>query len=741
MKSSLSFSVLSLGLLCILSLPAQAGLMHPDYDLQTYRDFAENRGKFAADATNVEITFKDGTKAGVIPRIMSFESVVDQGFASLTGNAQFLATVAHNGGYQDASFTKRFGGDDFYRVIKKNNGWGSETNYQYDIQVARLDKMVTEADFVPYMEDEAQLAKLENKLVIRVGGGTQNVAITNSEAKNIAGAYEFLTGGTLRFAKVIVNPPAPNEKHLASPYKAYQFQYNLKVENDPATPLPIGVLAGDSGSASWTWNDKTKRWEYIGPGQSGGGNGFSQMRGANAWCVDVIKSYFDPTVTAQSGSPVLWHPANEKGEGKLAQGSRSWNYHGLAAGKKAATASLDELEATRSLTFSGKNATIQLIAPIDMGAGTLTIEENHTLTPGKDATASLNCAGMDIKEKATVTSTLTSAEGDEWRKIGKGTLMIRGKGDNPVRLNIGEGAVLLGRDGGKAAAAVKLVSGRGSVILQNDSQLAGPVEFGVRGGVLDLNGTNVTWDAIPHKDTGATLYNGKKRTLSCFTYRGEGAYLGKFNDSEALNPERSSRSGKLSVCYDPTNPDSRWDLQGDINIRGTFHVKKGKVTLKGAPVLHANKFIDPNDWRTATFQGAAPVVLEKGTSFTLGDHSMARASFRVSPEAELAVLDKSNWTGKAILEPGAVLRIATSEGARNRTLDIQGESTLIPVLPEGADKSKTIVLDLGQASLRKQAKQMAACLKPASNNDPAGKWEVGSTPEGMLRAAWIPAKQ
>ena len=439
MRISHPFFLFPLGLVCALSVSprAQAGLMHPDYDLQTYRDFAENRGKFAADATEVEINFKDGKRAGILPRMMSFESVVDEGFAALTGNAQFLASVAHNGGYTTASFTKRFGGDDSYRVIKKNNGWGTETNYQYDIQVARLDKMVTEADFIPYMEDEAQLAKLENKLVIRVGGGTQDVAITNEKAKNIAGAYQFLTGGTVKFAKVIVNPPAPNDKNAASKYKAYQFQYNLTVDKNPSNPLPIGVLAGDSGSASWTYNEKNKRWEYIGPGQSGGGNGFSQMRGANAWCVDVIKSYFDPVVTPQAGKPVMWTPANEKGEGKLTQDKRSWNYHGLAAGKQAASASNDELEETRNLIFDGKAAILQLTAPIDMGAGTLTFQGSYTLTPGDNPANTLNSAGMDIKEKSEVISQLTSAAGDEWRKIGKGTLFIQGKGDNPVRLNIG----------------------------------------------------------------------------------------------------------------------------------------------------------------------------------------------------------------------------------------------------------------------------------------------------------------
>lgn len=743
MKTRFPFTFLTLGLACALSLSQTltAGLMHPDYDLQTYRDFAENRGKYAPDSTQVEIFFKDGKSAGILPRMMSFESVVDQGFAALTGHPQFLASVAHNGGYQEASFTKRFGGDDFYKVIKKNNGWGDKTNYQYDVQVARLDKLVTEAEAVPYMEDEAQLAKLEGKLVIRAGGGTQQVAVTNSEAKNIAGAYEFLTGGTVKFKKVIVVPPTPDEQHPASKYKAYQFQYNLTVDKDPSYPLPIGVLAGDSGSATWAYNEKTKRWEYIGPGQSGGGNGFSQMRGSNAWCVEVIKSYFDPTIKTQSGEPVIWKAPNEKGEGKLTQGSRSWDYHGLATGKKAAAATNDELEATRYLVFEGKPANIQLSAPIDMGAGVLTFQGAYKLTAGENPAFTLNCAGMDIKDKASVTSELTSAAGDEWRKVGKGVLKISGKGDNPVRLNIGEGSVILERENGKAADEVKLVSGRGQVILSNAAQLNAPVVFGVRGGVLDLNGTQATWDKIPHLDTGAEISNKKTNTQSTFTYTGDGAYLGKFSDDMATDKTgKSSTKGQLELVYQPTNPDATWTLQGDLNLSGGVQVKKGQLIIKGTPTLRANKFVDPADWRTAAFRSMGkPVSVEKGASVTLGDHSAVEAAFQMAPESKLSLLDKSLWKGKASFEKGATLRVATGEGAKNRILNIKEETKLIPVLPANADKSKVVILDLGKAPTIKLAAKMADLLILQPEADSAGgTWQKGATPDGMLRAVWTP---
>ena len=164
--------------------------------------------------------------------------------------------------------------------------------------------------------------------------------------------------------------------------------------------------------------------------------------------------------------------------------------------------------------------------------------------------------------------------------------------------------------------------------------------------------------------------------------------------------------------------------------------------VKGSPTLHANNFVDPNDWRSASFQtGRTPVELSSGTGFTIGEHSNVTASFHVQEGAELGIQGKAaHWKGKAILEKGATLRVSTSEGAKDRVLDIQGETLLLPTLPEGADATKTILVDLGRAASPKKAKQMAALLK-IQTDATNGKWETGSTPDGMLKAAWIPAQK
>ncbi len=722
--------------------------MHPDFSLQTYRDFAENRGRFAAGGKEVAVYDKEGKVSGTIPLMMSFESVVDQGFAALTGNAQFLASVAHNGGYQDATFTKRFGGDDFYRVIRKSNGWGSETNYQYDVQVARLDKVVTEAAFVPYMEDEAQLADLKGKLVLRVGGGTQQEAISDTEAKGVAGAYEFLTGGTLRFTNVIVNAPAPNDKNSASPYKAYQFQYHLRMERSADNPLPIGVLAGDSGSAAWTYNGKTGRWEFIGPAQSGGGGGFSQMRGSNAWAVKVIESYFDPTVSFVGEGPAIWSGADGKGLGRISQGKKSFEYHGLAAGKSAREATLQELEATRNLRFSGRPLRLVLAAPADMGAGSLTFENREViLTDGGRPENVLRSAGMDVKKGSRVVSELTAAAGDEWRKIGEGVLEVRGRGDNPARLNIGEGFVLLAREAGRAAEALKLVSGRAVVRLGAEGQLAHPVEFGVRGGEFDLNGCDVSWDRLPHVDSGAVISHGNPagRKVSVFTYTGDGEFLGKLTD---VNRELVSGKGMLRVVYDPAEAGFVWTLRGVVFQSGGVEVRKGHIVVEGRPTLHANGYVDPQDWQNARFSPLeterGSVFLRSGSSFTAGDHAFVSGRFEVEGGASLVVRPGSDWRGKVLFREGAVYRVPVVSEARPEVfLRVEGPMKVVleGQMPSGAKEASPVAW-LGRAASPAEAKK-AIGLMSVEGSAPegrSGKWVLKADKKGMIGAVWSESK-
>ena len=54
---------LLIGTLCLSGSP-YAGIMRHDIDVQEYRDFAENRGKYAIGATDIPLYRKDGSFDG-----------------------------------------------------------------------------------------------------------------------------------------------------------------------------------------------------------------------------------------------------------------------------------------------------------------------------------------------------------------------------------------------------------------------------------------------------------------------------------------------------------------------------------------------------------------------------------------------------------------------------------------------------------------------------------------------------
>lgn len=195
-----------LGAACLLT-PSYGGLMADSIDLQTYRDFAENRGIFDVNARNVAIYDKNGDYVGTISKMMNFDGVADahHGEAALVGGPGFIATVAHDYDKQSITFTKRFGAAqgtpfyDSYRCVVAKNAWGDTQNYTYDYRVQRLSKIVTEAEYAPYLTDPEYLDNMKGRLAVRAGAGMQAVATGEGTQEVVGGGYTYLTGGTVGF--------------------------------------------------------------------------------------------------------------------------------------------------------------------------------------------------------------------------------------------------------------------------------------------------------------------------------------------------------------------------------------------------------------------------------------------------------------------------------------------------------------------------------------------------------------
>ena len=58
---------------------------------------------------------------------------------------------------------------DAYRSVVIKNAWGDQPNYTYDYRVQRLSKIVTEAEYAPYLTDPEYLDNMKGRLVLRAG--------------------------------------------------------------------------------------------------------------------------------------------------------------------------------------------------------------------------------------------------------------------------------------------------------------------------------------------------------------------------------------------------------------------------------------------------------------------------------------------------------------------------------------------------------------------------------------------
>ena len=679
-----------LGAACLLS-PVYGGLMSDSFDVQTYRDFAENRGIFGINAKDVAIYDKEGNYVGSIPKMMNFDGLADAhaGEAALVGGPGFIATVSHDYNNQTITFTKRFGATegtpfyDAYRSVVIKNAWGDQTNYTYDYRVQRLSKIVTEAEYAPYLTDPEYLDNMKGRLVLRAGSGTQAIATGNGKQDTVSGGYSYLTGGTLVFeGQASVPGTGEPDPENAKTYPAYRFWYNFKKPSE-SNPLPSGILAGDSGSPSYVFNEKSGRWEWVGAGQSQGGSGygeFSQMRSGNQWASDYVDSFNRTVSVSEGGGDLLWNVTDGDGNGTFVQGDISTDYTGLASGLRGDTstqgtrASDTQIGVCSNLIFDGSGGTIVLQGSVDTGAGSLTFNRDYVLSDGGNASYRLNTAGFVVNKGATVTTLLTGTSGGEWRKIGEGDLIVSGHGNNAADINVGgSGMLILDRDG-YAAHNVKLNGGGVMVRLAGENQVSGEFIFGHRGGVVDMYGHNLTLNSITHLDSGAVFANylGNSTVTLTFTGSGEQTFLGSLRDGEAAS------RGLMNVVYAPgTAEGAVWNLAAHILNTGTWTVQGGEVKVAGVHTLHAGGYVDENDWQMASFS-TGTVQVNSGARFTTGGHSLVVSAVQVDDGGTYGVLAGGNHSGNIVLSGTAsMFRAEVDSGSATESGVISGAGSLV----------------------------------------------------------------
>ena len=679
-----------LGAACLLT-PVYGGLMSDSFDVQTYRDFAENRGQFDVNAKDIAIYDKEGNYVGTIPKMMNFDGVADAhtGEAALVGGPGFIATAAHDYDNQTITFTQRFGATqgtpfyDSYRSVLIKNAWGNGGGMTYDYRVQRLSKIVTEAEYAPYLTDPEYLENMEGRLVMRAGSGVQAMATGNGKQEKIDASYGYLTGGTLTFeGQGKVEGTGEPDPENATTYPAYRFWFNFKRPSE-SNPFPCDALSGDSGSPCYVFNENSGKWEWVGAAQSGAGSGygeFSQMRSGNQWASDYVDSFNRTVSVSEGGGDVLWNVTDADGNGTFVQGNISTAYTGLASGLRGDTSTLGtratdaQIGVCSNLIFDGSGGTIVLQGSIDTGAGSLTFNRDYVLSDGGNTSYRLNTAGFVVNKGATVTTLLTGASGDEWRKIGEGDLIVSGHGNNAADINVGgSGTLILDRDG-YAAHNVKVNGGGVTVRLQGENQLSGEFIFGHRGGMVDMYGHDLSVNTITHLDSGAVFANLLGGSTATFTFTGSGeqSYLGGFADGG------SRQNGQLNVVYAPgTGKDSVWNLSGVILNSGTWTVQGGEVKVAGVHTLHAGGYVDENDWQTAAFS-TGTVKVGSGARFTAGAHALVASSVEVADGGVYGILSGGNHSGDVALSgSGAMMKAEIDSGTALESGQISGSGSLV----------------------------------------------------------------
>ncbi|TBM18429.1 hypothetical protein EYY84_03495, partial [Hafnia alvei] len=651
--------------------PASAALMRDDISTQVYRDFGENRGIFAPGATNIPIYHTDGSLSGIINVMPDFGASNDTGFETLI-DPQVVATATHVSYTSKASFGKQyqqldstlFSGaenESTYTLMNEVTQRAYEVDAGDDYKIVRERTIVTDAAPAELFTDTSQFKA--GLLIARTGGGTFSVATG-------IGQSHYLDYGPMAGGLNIVR---------ASEKDGNVYYLNFRLDVNQRTALDVGTLSGDSGSGIWGWDSVSNSWKFIGVNSAGSGSGYNKMtyfRSAPEWTQSTINSFNDPSINTLNTSDVIYVGAQNisTGEGDFTLNGDTIRYHGIRTDIAESARANADFMSNKNLILGGAGGTLELTAQnLDMGAGSLTFNSNYILSDGGDSSRRMNTAGYIINLGATVISNLTGSAGDIWRKIGLGTLVIGGSGVNHSDLYVGDGLTILQREGGHAADAMHISSGRAVVRLGAAGQLDGTqVGFGVKGGVLDLYGQSLTWNDIIHMDNGATIGMSKANAISTFTFTGSGpkTYLGNFFDGGELD------KGLLHLVYAPGTSGSSWTLKGNINTRGGMDILDGSLAIQGAFTLHAGGYIDPTQYETASFDLGDSLVNLTDSQFTVGRDAMARGHFVLDNNSSLMMTSGGEVSSS---EQGV------TEGAYlDGSVNLSGSDSVIKVTPEEA---------------------------------------------------------
>ncbi|ECG8633859.1 hypothetical protein FNN91_23285, partial [Salmonella enterica subsp. salamae] len=655
MKRTLISSIIYLSLIQ----SSWSAKVRDDISYQVYRDFSENKGGFKAGKENIPIYNRNGELLGILDNapMPSFRSVVNPfGHVTLV-SPQHIGSVWHNRSLDGAIF---FGGNSYFTV----NPYGFP---EYDIQTPRLNKIVTEV--IPANLPHGDETKDKNKysIMYRVGSGYAEV----SDVDGIVGDNRHnLIGGT---------GPVSSMNGI---------YFTTSAKNIYSYLLGTEPRAGDSGSPAFGYDSEKKQWSLLGfmHGYTTGIQVFYMLN-------DIVYSRWnednDPPVNNLSSDiPLLWD------NNAFHQGGDSWEFHGKGSGSNNVVdgkvvwsqSGSAQLNAGKNVTFDGVGGEIILQNDINQGAGTLTFNNNYTVSSDDFTWIG---GGVIVNDEYKVRWGVNGVRNDSLHKLGTGVLVQEGQGINEGDLSVGDGIVVLNQlpdmEGNKQAFShIDIVSGRPKVVLMDINQIPfSNIHFGLDGGELDIYGNAVSVSSINHDDHGAMIGSGENNSTGSFTFTGKGTntFLGGFTDGGRLD------KGVLSVTYAPDDKDSVWNIKGNTRIRGGMNVSSGTVNFSAPSTLHASRTLDdaPHDqyydsMLSADYDtqyidlGDSVLNISSGASVNIGRNTTVNAHLLINDNARV------NITASGLLHN---LQQGVDEGPSLKgKVELAGKSSTLTLSPE-----------------------------------------------------------
>ncbi|EMT6262922.1 autotransporter domain-containing protein [Neisseria gonorrhoeae] len=553
---------------------SEAALVRDDVDYQIFRDFAENKGKFFVGATDLSVKNKQGQNIGNalsnVPMIDFSVADVNKRIATVV-DPQYAVSVKHAKAEVHTFYYGQYNGhndvadkENEYRVVEQNNyephkAWGaSNLGRLEDYNMARFNKFVTEVAPIAPTDAGGGLDTYKDKnrfsSFVRIGAGRQLVyekGVYHQEGnekgydlRDLSQAYRYAIAGT-PYKDINIDQTMNTEGLIG--FGNHNKQYSaeeLKQALSQDALTNYGVL-GDSGSPLFAFDKQKNQWVFLGTYDYWAGYGKKSWQEWN-----IYKKEFADKIKQHDNAGIV------KGNGEHHWKTTGTNSH---IGSTAVRLANNEGDANngQNVTFED-NGTLVLDQNINQGAGGLFFKGDYTVKGANNDITWLG-AGIDVADGKKVVWQVKNPNGDRLAKIGKGTLEINGTGVNQGQLKVGDGTVILNQQADadkkvQAFSQVGIVSGRGTLVLNSPDQInPNNLYFGFRGGRLDANGNNLTFEHIRNVDEGARIVNHNTDHASTITLTGK-SLITNPNSLSVHSIQNDYDEDNYSYYYRPRRP-------------------------------------------------------------------------------------------------------------------------------------------------------------------------------------------